>query len=121
MPGLQLSLGKKGEGGTIVLKEILIPLLKLGRNVSLIAILAYIESFFIGDGIITPAISILSAVEGIRVISGFETTEQSILVLIASIIALALFSLQKKGSDKNCLGVWSYNGYMVYIYCIFWY
>ena len=72
---LAMSLGKKGEGGTIVLKEILVPLLKSSRNVSFITILAYIgTSFLLGDGVITPAISILSAVEGIRIISGFENT-----------------------------------------------
>lgn len=98
---LAMSLSKKGEGGTIVLKEILIPLLKSGRNVYLITILAYIgTSFLIGDGVITPAISILSAVEGIRIISGFENTGQGILVLIASIIAIGLFSVQSKGIEK---------------------
>jgi len=72
----------------------------LGRGSSL-TILAYIgTSFLIGDGVITPAISILSAVEGIRIISGFETTGQGVLVLIASLIAIALFSLQKRGSEK---------------------
>jgi len=108
---LAMSLSKKGEGGTIVLKEILIPLLKSGRNVSLITILAYIgTSFLIGDGVITPAISILSVVEGIRIVSGFETTGQGILVLIASIIAIALFSLQNKGSDKIA---WAFGPLMV--------
>jgi KUP system potassium uptake protein len=98
---LAMSLSKKGEGGTIVLKEILIPLLKSGRNVSLITILAYIgTSFLIGDGVITPAISILSAVEGIRIVSGLENTGQGILVLIASIIAIGLFSVQSKGIEK---------------------
>ncbi|MHB8103591.1 MAG: KUP/HAK/KT family potassium transporter [Methanosarcina sp.] len=98
---LAMSLGKKGEGGTIVLKEILIPLLKSGRKVYLVTILAYIGiSFLIGDGVITPAISILSAVEGIRIISGFENTGQGILVLLASIIAIALFSVQSKGIEK---------------------
>ncbi len=66
---LAMSLGKKGEGGTIVLKEILVPLLKSSRNVAFVTILAYIgTSFLIGDGVITPAISILSAVEGLRII-----------------------------------------------------
>jgi KUP system potassium uptake protein len=98
---LAMGLSKKGEGGTIVLKEILTPLLKSGRNVSIVTILAYIgTSFLIGDGVITPAISILSAVEGIRVISGFENTGQTILVLIASIITIILFSFQSKGSNK---------------------
>ncbi len=108
---LAMSLGKKGEGGTIVLKEILLPLLKSGRNVSLITILAYIgTSFLIGDGVITPAISILSAVEGIRIISGLENTGQGTLMLIASLIAIGLFSFQKKGSDKIA---WAFGPIMV--------
>lgn len=98
---LAMNLGKKGEGGTIVLKEILTPLMKSGRNVAFVTILSYIGiSFLIGDGVITPAISILSAVEGIRIISGFENTGQGILILIAGIIAILLFSLQNKGSEK---------------------
>ncbi len=108
---LAMSLGKKGEGGTIVLKEILLPLVKSGRNVSLITILAYIgTSFLIGDGVITPAISILSAVEGIRIISGFEYTGQSTLMLIASLIAMVLFLVQKRGSDKIA---WAFGPVMV--------
>ena len=98
---LAMILSKKGEGGTIVLKEILTPLLKSGRNVAFVTILAYIgTSFLIGDGVITPAISILSAVEGVRIVSGFENTGQDILVLIASIIAIVLFSVQSKGIKK---------------------
>ena len=59
---LAMSLGKKGEGGTIVLKEILVPLLKSGRQVTIVTILSYVGiSFLLGDGVITPAISILRA------------------------------------------------------------
>ena len=98
---LAMSLSKKGEGGTIVLKEILVPLLKSGRKVTFVTILAYIGiSFLIGDGVITPAISILSAVEGVRIISGLENTGQGILVLSAGLIALSLFSVQSKGIEK---------------------
>ncbi|WP_292389699.1 KUP/HAK/KT family potassium transporter [Methanosarcina sp. UBA5] len=98
---LAMSLSRKGEGGTIVLKEILIPLLRSGRKVYLVTILAYVGiSFLIGDGVITPAISILSAVEGIRIVSGFENTGQGVLVLIAGIIAIVLFSVQIKGIEK---------------------
>jgi KUP system potassium uptake protein len=108
---LAMSLGKKGEGGTIVLKEILLPLLKSGRSVSFITILAYVgTSFLIGDGVITPAISILSAVEGIRIISGFENTGQGTLMLIASVIAIVLFSVQKRGSEKIA---WAFGPIMV--------
>ncbi|HMK43705.1 MAG TPA: KUP/HAK/KT family potassium transporter [Dissulfurispiraceae bacterium] len=98
---LAMSLGKKGEGGTIVLREILVPLLKSGRQVAAVSLLSFVGiSLLIGDGVITPAISILSAVEGILLIPGFENMQQGILVLIASIIAIALFSIQRRGTEK---------------------
>jgi KUP system potassium uptake protein len=98
---LAMSLGKKGEGGTIVLKELLAPLLKTTRQTAFIALLSFIGiSLLVGDGVITPAISILSAVEGILLIPGFEKTGQEILIIIAGIIAIILFSFQKKGTEK---------------------
>ena len=98
---LAMSLGKKGEGGTIVLKEILVPLLRKGRQVSFVSLLSFIGiSLLIGDGVITPAISILSAVEGSLLIPGFEKTSQGTLIIIAGIIAIVLFSFQKKGTEK---------------------
>jgi len=98
---LAMSLGTKGEGGEIVLKETLTPLLKSARKISFITILTYIGiSLVIGDGIITPAISILSAVEGIRLIPGMENLNQIIVIIISSIIAIALFSFQKKGVER---------------------
>jgi len=97
---LAMSLGKKGEGGTIVLREILTPLLKSGRKIAFITLLTFIGvSLLIGDGVITPAISILSAVEGIKLIPSFVNIDQSVLIIIASIIAIALFSFQKKGTE----------------------
>lgn len=98
---LAMSLGKKGEGGTIVLKEILTPLLKSGRNVALVTLLAYIgTSFLMGDGVITPAISILSAVEGMRIVPELENIGQGTIILISGAIAIALFSVQSKGIEK---------------------
>lgn len=98
---LAMSLGKKGEGGTIVLKEILTPLLKSGRNVAMVTLLAYVgTSFLMGDGVITPAISILSAVEGLRIIPQFENIGQGAIILISGAIAIALFSVQSKGIEK---------------------
>jgi KUP system potassium uptake protein len=98
---LAMSLGKKGEGGTIVLKELLVPLLKSGRQASFVALLSFIGiSLLVGDGVITPAISILSAVEGSLLIPGFEKTPQTVLILIAAIIAITLFSFQRKGTGK---------------------
>ncbi len=98
---LAMSLGQKGEGGTIVLREILIPMLKSGRRVSVVILLSFIGiSLLFGDGVITPAISILSAVEGLVLIPGLEGTSSETLVIIAAIIAIALFSIQKKGTEK---------------------
>jgi len=108
---LAMSLGKRGEGGTIVLKEILVPLLRKGRQVSFVTLLSFIGiSLLIGDGVITPAISILSAVEGSLLIPGFEKTSQATLIIIAGIIAIVLFSFQKKGTEKIA---WAFGPIMV--------
>ncbi len=98
---LATNLSKKGEGGVSVLKEILTPYLKSGRKAAFVTLLAYIGiSLLIGDGVITPAISILSAVEGSRLIPGFESLSQSAIVMVSAIIAIALFAIQKKGTEK---------------------
>lgn len=98
---LAMSLGRRGEGGTIVLRELLVPLLRSGRQVAFITLLSFIGiSLIVGDGVITPAISILSAVEGLLLIPGLEETKQWILIVIAGFIAIALFSVQKKGTEK---------------------
>jgi KUP system potassium uptake protein len=98
---LAMSLGRKGEGGTIVLKEILVRLLKPGRQLGFVVFLSYVGvCLLLGDGVITPAISILSAVEGMALIPGLEATSQNTLILIAAIIAVGLFVAQFKGTDK---------------------
>jgi KUP system potassium uptake protein len=98
---LAMSLGRKGEGGTIVLKEILVRLLKPGRKIAFVGFLSFCGvSLLLGDGVITPAISILSAVEGSLLIPGLENTGQGVLILIASIITVILFIFQFKGTDK---------------------
>jgi KUP system potassium uptake protein len=108
---LAMHLGKKGEGGTIVLKEILLPMLKTGNKVSFVSLLAIVGiSLFIGDGVITPAISILSAVEGIQLVPGLENTAQTTLMIIAGLIAIILFAFQAKGTEKVA---WAFGPVMV--------
>ncbi|HEY6838315.1 MAG TPA: KUP/HAK/KT family potassium transporter [Geobacteraceae bacterium] len=98
---LAMSLGRKGEGGTIVLKEILIRLLKPGRQIAFVGFLSFCGvSLLLGDGVITPAISILSAVEGMELIPGLETLHQGAVIAIAAVIAVILFVFQYKGTDK---------------------
>jgi KUP system potassium uptake protein len=108
---LAMHIGKKGEGGTIVLKETLLPLLKSGNQIAFVSLLAVIGiSLFIGDGVITPAISILSAVEGILLIPGFEHTHQTVLMILAGLIAICLFSFQTKGTERVA---WTFGPVMV--------
>lgn len=98
---LAMSLGRKGQGGEIVLREILIRLLKKGRMLAFAGLLSFIGvSLLLGDGVITPAISIMSAVEGMLLIPGFESLPQGALILIAIVIAAVLFVMQYKGTDK---------------------
>ncbi|MDP3564177.1 MAG: KUP/HAK/KT family potassium transporter, partial [Methanoregula sp.] len=98
---LAMSLSDKGEGGTIVLKTLLNSLLKPGITASAVSVLTIIGiALFIGDSVITPAISILSAVEGILLIPGFEETSQTGILLIAALIAIGLFLFQRRGADR---------------------
>jgi KUP system potassium uptake protein len=98
---LAMSLGKKGEGGTIVLKEILVPLLKSPTQIAFVTILSFVGiSLFFGDGIITPAMSILTSVEGIVLIPGFKNIAVDTLVLMACAITVLLFVFQRRGTER---------------------
>jgi len=112
---LAMSISKRGEGGTTVLKEVLVPTLKSTRAIAFVTVLSYIGiSFLMGDGVITPAISILSAVEGLTLVPKFSQLSNVVLLLIASIITIGLFVLQKKGTEK----VASYFGPIMMIWFI---
>lgn len=97
---LAMSLSIRGEGGTIVLREALLSLMKSRKGI-LIAVLPLVGiSLLMGDGVITPAISILSAVEGLALIPGLEHISRTTIMLIAMVIAIALFSIQSRGTEK---------------------
>ena len=98
---LAMSLGRKGQGGEIVLREIIIKLFKKGRVLAFAGFLSFLGvSLLLGDGVITPAISILSAVEGLLLIPALAATKQTVLVVIAALIAFTLFFAQSRGTDK---------------------
>lgn len=98
---LAMSLSKKGEGGTIVLREILSPLIKNRKTASFVSFLSYIGlSLLIGDGIITPAINVLSAVEGVMLVPCLQHIPHWFLLIVACGIAIGLFSFQKHGTEK---------------------
>ena len=98
---LAMSLSYKGQGGEIMLREILKKVLKPGRKLAFAGFLAFIGvSLLLGDGVITPAITLLSAVEGILLVPGLENVRLEILILIAITIAVVLFTFQSRGVDK---------------------
>lgn len=98
---LAMTLDLHGEGGTLIIKKILDDLLPAGRRKIFFGILSFAGvSLLIGDGVITPSITILSAVEGIVIIPGLELTPQWMLIGAAMLIALALFMVQTFGTDK---------------------
>ena len=67
-------------------------------------------SLFFGDAMITPAISVLSAVEGLRIAS---PTVTPYVVPIAALVLICLFSIQSRGSGAvgflfgPVMAVWS--------------
>jgi len=98
---LAMSLSYKGQGGEIMLREILRKALKPGRKLAFAGFLAFVGvSLLLGDGVITPAITLLSAVEGILLVPGLEHVRLEILILIAVTIAVVLFAVQSRGVDK---------------------
>ena len=90
----------KGQGGVLALTALAVyrqerrlpfglrPLLLVGL---------FGSALLVGDGMITPAISVLSAVEGLKIATpAFENA----VVFIAVVILVALFSIQKFGTAK---------------------
>jgi KUP system potassium uptake protein len=98
---IAMNLSHRGEGGTIMLKEILASMLKSKKSIALVSLLSFLGvSLLMGDGVITPAISILSAVEGAVLIPGLEHLSRTTLVTAAMSIAILLFMIQSKGTEK---------------------
>lgn len=98
---LAMHLDSKGEGGIVVLKEILHGTLKKGRSIAFVTFMGYVGvSLLMGDGVITPAISILSAVEGLQLIPGMGHISVNAIVTITIVITILLFMIQSRGTDK---------------------
>jgi KUP system potassium uptake protein len=88
-----------GEGGVMALTALARRLYanRSGRGASLVVLGILGVSLFYGDSLITPAISVLSAVEGVRVAApGLG----HIVVPVAAVILTALFAAQRFGTGK---------------------
>ena len=89
----------RGEGGTLALMAL--AQRALGRHSVLVFFLGMVgASLFYGDGIITPAISVLSAVEGVRGAPMIGHLLGPYIVPVASGILIALFLAQAKGTHR---------------------
>jgi KUP system potassium uptake protein len=88
----------QGEGGILALLALAHEAARAERSRRLLVLLALCgAALFFGDSMITPAISVLSAVEGI----GIATPALNQFVLPVTIaVLLALFFLQKRGTDR---------------------
>ncbi len=93
-------LSNHGEGG--VLSLMALAQRAVGRRTTLIFTLGVIgAALFYGDAIITPAISVLSAVEGLKTVPGLSGMISPTTVLILSgVILIALFAVQSRGTAK---------------------
>ncbi len=85
-----------GEGGTLALMAL--AQRAVGRGAGVIVLLGIISgALFYGDAVITPALSVLSAIEGIKLVtSAFEPY----VVPLTVIILLALFTVQSRGTAR---------------------
>ena len=84
----------RGDGGIMALTA-LIRRLGVPRAALLITLGIFGAGLFFGDGMITPAISVLSAVGGLNVVS---TSLSHLIVPLSVVILLALFVLQRFGT-----------------------
>ncbi len=88
----------KGQGGSLALVALLSRHIGKSRWGWLVVLLGvFATSLFYGDSMITPAISVLSAVEGLTVVDEGLT---SYVIPIALVLLVCLFLLQRRGTAK---------------------
>ena len=90
-----------GEGGILALLALILQKQRRDadsfRRKTIIALGLIGAALLYGDGVITPAISVLSAVEGLEVVAPSST---DLVIPLTCVILFALFFFQKKGTAK---------------------
>jgi KUP system potassium uptake protein len=88
-----------GEGGILALTGLLLPKRGMPRGTTrvIIALGVFGTALLYGDGLITPAISVLSAVEGFEVAT---TAFTSWVIPVAVTILVVLFLVQRRGTER---------------------
>ncbi|MFL5257421.1 MAG: potassium transporter Kup [Rhodopila sp.] len=85
----------QGEGGTMALLSLAVPAAPQRLRIAVLVVGLAGASLFFGDAMITPAISVLSAVEGLAVATPVLAP---FVVPIAAAVLIGLFALQSHGS-----------------------
>ena len=86
----------QGEGGILALTALVMPKTHTGRRTAgLVMLGVFGTALLYGDGMITPAISVLSAVEGFKVAS---SAFDNYVIPLACVILLCLFVVQRRGT-----------------------
>ncbi|HWD67993.1 MAG TPA: potassium transporter Kup [Caulobacteraceae bacterium] len=89
----------RGEGG--ILSLMALAQSALGHRTFVVLTLGVVgAALFYGDAIITPAISVMSAVEGLRTAPGLEGMTISTSIFISLFILILLFMIQTRGTGK---------------------
>ena len=92
-----MQMDNKGEGGTLSLMAL--AQRALGKRTPLLFLIGVAgASMFYGDALITPAISVLSAVEGLKAVPSLEGGIDPFILPIGVAIIVALFAVQSRGT-----------------------
>lgn len=97
---LVLRADNQGEGGLLALAHLVVPAdieQWTNRDWGLAAVGVFGAALLFGDGIITPALSVLSAVEGLRVVA---PELEAFIVPVTVGILLGLFAIQRFGTGR---------------------
>ncbi len=90
----------EGEGGILALLALASPPRPFGVTIktSVLTLIVVVGgSMMVGDGVITPAISVISAVEGIGIVS---SAFEPYVVPISLVVIIGLFALQRNGTER---------------------
>jgi KUP system potassium uptake protein len=98
--GMVMRISHQGEGGILALLALVLPPVRRGvvpRSTWLTFLIVLGAGMLFGDGIITPAVSVLSSVEGVRI----ATSEaERFIVPIAVAILAGIFLVQRQGTQR---------------------
>jgi KUP system potassium uptake protein len=86
-----------GEGGILALMALVKPSGKSKSGMIIVSLGLFGAALLYGDGVITPAISVLSAVEGLKIATPFF---EPYIIPLTVIILFCLFAVQKKGTGS---------------------